>query len=1041
MKKKIIGILLAVTLTVSQAGIVVYAEDVTWEDEFTQMDEADESETPEADVAWDGESEISETEDDEEQVEVTEEDTEAVVEETNTETEESPVSEESLFSDGVGELFSSGDTIVYDADEMEPFKSRTLKEVADEYAKARYAGATYSNSDSSTWYQEPCSTSAPYAAGVLTQDTHTAMTAMTNFYRWLSGLNSLKNSSTHSDSLQVQALVRNFEFSHWVSDSSKPADMSDEMWNAGAPCRHNILARGYTPQGAITGWMNEGYSLRSQSWDTTGHRYALIEASLSDVQYGFSGGIAIGADVASGNTSDLPFSAFPAPGYMPSRLVSPSSSAWSVRINKNTLKIADSTKVTAVITNLNTGNSYECTKENGKLRVSGVEIDMVQPSDYSGSRYTDSYRVQITGLQDAATGSEAQISYTTRFADITEEMPSYVTSVTADAREYVIYKTMDNIESIKKVAAILPKQVWATAESGKKIRVSVKGEWEINEADKCFVNSADPSGLPENITDKNHLLDEVKVPYKISDDYYDSYNTLYISPQKVKEGENIELGVYRTNISTDTSQIYKLTAKEDGTYSAVKKYDSSESPEFDKEASDASVYSATHIYKKSGVTLDDAGEYISVYYSSSSQSRIYVCRATKTLEVEHTHTWDEGKITKEATCTQKGEKTYTCNACGATKTEEIPLSEHKEVKDAAVESTCTKAGKTEGSHCSVCGKIFKEQKETPLKDHTWDEGKITKEATCTQKGEKTYTCNACGATKTEEIPLSEHKEVKDAAVESTCTKAGKTEGSHCSVCGKIFKEQKETPLKDHTWDEGKITKASTCTKKGTKTFTCTVCGKTRNQEVSVVAHKFTTWKTTTAATALAPAKQTHKCSTCGKTETRNYGNKLKPSIKVNISSILLKTSQKTTLLRVSGLAKGDSIVSWKSSNTNIAKVYGRSNGTCTIQAGTRSGKAIITIALRSGLKKNITVTVQKTTVKTTKITGVATSLKLKRNQKATLKPVLQPLTSGEKITYKSSNTKIAIVNSKGQITARSKGTATITVTSGRKSVRCKVIVN
>lgn len=882
MKKKIIGILLAVTLTVSQAGIVVYAEDVTWEDEFTQMDEADESETPEADVAWDGESEISETEDDEEQVEVTEEDTEAGVEETNTETEESPVSEEeSLFSDGVGELFSSGDTIVYDADEMEPFKSRTLKEVADEYAKARYAGATYSNSDSSTWYQEPCSTSAPYAAGVLTQDTHTAMTAMTNFYRWLSGLNSLKNSSTHSDSLQVQALVRNFEFSHWVSDSSKPADMSDEMWNAGAPCRHNILARGYTPQGAITGWMNEGYSLRSQSWDTTGHRYALIEASLSDVQYGFSGGIAIGAGVASGNTSDLPFSAFPAPGYMPSRLVSPSSSAWSVRINKNTLKIADSTKVTAVITNLNTGNSYECTKENGKLRVSGVEIDMVQPSDYSGSRYTDSYRVQITGLQDAATGSEAQISYTTRFADITEEMPSYVTSVTADAREYVIYKTMDNIESIKKVAAILPKQVWATAESGKKIRVSVKGEWEINEADKCFVNSADPSGLPENITDKNHLLDEVKVPYKISDDYYDSYNTLYISPQKVKEGENIELGVYRTNISTDTSQIYKLTAKEDGTYSAVKKYDSSESPEFDKEASDASVYSATHIYKKSGVTLDDAGEYISVYYSSSSQSRIYVCRATKTLEVEHTHTWDEGKITK----------------------------------------------------------------------------------------------------------------------------------------------------------------ASTCTKKGTKTFTCTVCGKIRNQEVSVVAHKFTTWKTTTAATALAPAKQTHKCSTCGKTETRNYGNKLKPSIKVNISSILLKTSQKTTLLRVSGLAKGDSIVSWKSSNTNIAKVYGRSNGTCTIQAGTRSGKAIITIALRSGLKKNITVTVQKTTVKTTKITGVATSLKLKRNQKATLKPVLQPLTSGEKITYKSSNTKIAIVNSKGQITARSKGTATITVTSGRKSVRCKVIVN
>lgn len=129
MKKKIIGILLAATMTVSQAEIAVYAEDITWEDEFAQVDEADEPADSEADVIWDGESE---TENNEEQVEVTEEDTEAGVEETNTETEESPVSEEeSLFSDGVGELFSSGNTIVYDADEMEPFKSRTLKEVAD----------------------------------------------------------------------------------------------------------------------------------------------------------------------------------------------------------------------------------------------------------------------------------------------------------------------------------------------------------------------------------------------------------------------------------------------------------------------------------------------------------------------------------------------------------------------------------------------------------------------------------------------------------------------------------------------------------------------------------------------------------------------------------------------------------------------------------------------------------------------------------------------------------------------------------------------
>ena len=116
------------------------------------------------------------------------------------------------------------------------------------------------------------------------------------------------------------------------------------------------------------------------------------------------------------------------------------------------------------------------------------------------------------------------------------------------------------------------------------------------------------------------------------------------------------------------------------------------------------------------------------------------------------------------------------------------------------------------------------------------------------------------------------------------------------------------------------------------------------------------------------------------------------------------------------------------------------NGTSTIKAGSKKGKAKITITLKSGLKKVVTVTVQKTAVKTKKITGAAKNLKLKRKQKAVLRPVLAPVTSKQKITYKSSNTKVATVNSKGQITAKKKGTAVITVKSGSKTVKCKVTV-
>ena len=136
-----------------------------------------------------------------------------------------------------------------------------------------------------------------------------------------------------------------------------------------------------------------------------------------------------------------------------------------------------------------------------------------------------------------------------------------------------------------------------------------------------------------------------------------------------------------------------------------------------------------------------------------------------------------------STCVTKGIGEQVCTLCGDFYEEEIKATGHKEVKDAAVAATCETNGKTEGSHCSVCDEVLKEQTEVPALGHNWDSGKITKAATCTEAGVKTYTCTRCQKTKTEEIKATGHKEVKDAAVAATCEKAGKTEGSHCSVCG------------------------------------------------------------------------------------------------------------------------------------------------------------------------------------------------------------------------------------------------------------------
>ncbi len=242
---------------------------------------------------------------------------------------------------------------------------------------------------------------------------------------------------------------------------------------------------------------------------------------------------------------------------------------------------------------------------------------------------------------------------------------------------------------------------------------------------------------------------------------------------------------------------------------------------------------------------------------------------------------------------------------------------------------------------------------------------------------------------------------------------------------KVLKEDKDYSVKETT--EGhKVTV--------TITFQGIYTGETLRTYTT--AHKFDKYRTTAKATVSAPEKREYTCSICGKKETRNHGKKLTPSMKVNVSGITLKLKQKTAGVKVTGLARGDSIKSWKSSNTKIVKVT--SKGVITAQK--KTGKANITVTLKSGKKAVIKVKVQKGTVKTTKISGLDRNLTIKKGKSLTLKPVISPFTSGEKVTYTTSNKKIATVTSKGKITAKKKGSVNIIVRSGKKAVKIKVTV-
>ena len=194
-------------------------------------------------------------------------------------------------------------------------------------------------------------------------------------------------------------------------------------------------------------------------------------------------------------------------------------------------------------------------------------------------------------------------------------------------------------------------------------------------------------------------------------------------------------------------------------------------------------------------------------------------------------------------------------------------------------------------------------------------------------------------------------------------------------------------------------------------------------------------KTVQEATALAYGSQERTCKRCGKKETNQLA-KLRPTMSVNASSIVLRRGQSTTKLKVTGLAKGDRIASWTSSNKKIVNV----NSSGKIKAAKKDGKTTITITLRSGYKKKISVKVQKTAVKTTKIQGIQKKLTIRRKKSYMLVPEILPITSLEKVTFTSSNKKVATVTAKGKVTAKKKGTAVITVKAGRIRKRCKITV-
>jgi uncharacterized protein YjdB len=196
-----------------------------------------------------------------------------------------------------------------------------------------------------------------------------------------------------------------------------------------------------------------------------------------------------------------------------------------------------------------------------------------------------------------------------------------------------------------------------------------------------------------------------------------------------------------------------------------------------------------------------------------------------------------------------------------------------------------------------------------------------------------------------------------------------------------------------------------------------------------------TWKSSDAKVATVDAKGIVKAVNAGTATITAALGKVsatftvtvkKPSITAKADSSVIYTKSKTTT-KINVVKDGvTGNATFKSSNTKVATVS--ANGTVKAK---KAGKVNITVQV-GNYKQVVKITVKKPTMKLTK-----SSAKLKKGKKVTIKVKAAPVS---KVTFKSSNKKVATVSRKGVVKAKKKGTATITVKCNGITKKFKVTV-
>ncbi len=290
------------------------------------------------------------------------------------------------------------------------------------------------------------------------------------------------------------------------------------------------------------------------------------------------------------------------------------------------------------------------------------------------------------------------------------------------------------------------------------------------------------------------------------------------------------------------------------------------------------------------ITSNDNNEHVITVSATAESSEGQQIASPTDATLSFAHSWDAGRVTKDADCVTKGSEEYSCTVCGVSKTVEIPALEHVYNKnknsntaektyykvETIKEPTCTEKGENKYTYyCLRCGKGEKvESGPVPALGHAWSET-VETPASC-NKNTTTRSCTRCGLQEVSLVPaynpgLHEWKETN--RYHETCMSDIVYE--QCEVCRETRSrtEAADNPDRHSYAFESRVSNDCYWV---TYTFKCVHgCGSTQVTLKREENHNWGGWTTSASldrTTGMMKRVRTRKCSRCGKEEKEDLGS-------------------------------------------------------------------------------------------------------------------------------------------------------------------------